>query len=91
MKVMHAVKLVFSNYGILVWNLKSWFGIRNLRLESEIFHEKPWDFESYTRFQLVSGPSLVAQRAWRILRRCSAAALSDSDFFPEDEEEETYH
>jgi len=43
---MHAVK---SNWnlglesGILVWNLKS-------------FIKKPWDFKSYTRFQLGVGP-----------------------------------
>ena len=36
--------------------LKTWFGIRNLGLESEIFNEKHWDFESYTRFQLGVGP-----------------------------------
>ena len=36
--------------------LKSWFGIWNLGLESEIFNEKRWDFESYTRFQLGVGP-----------------------------------
>ena len=40
--------------------LKTWFGIWSLGLESEIFNEKRWDFESYTRFQLGVGPSLVA-------------------------------
>ena len=32
--------------------LKTWLGIWNLVLESEIFNEKHWDFESNTRFQL---------------------------------------
>ena len=36
--------------------LKTWFGIWNLGLKSEIFNEKRWDFESYTRFQLGDGP-----------------------------------
>ena len=36
--------------------LKTWFGIWNLGLESEIFNEKRWNFESYTRFQLGVGP-----------------------------------
>ena len=40
--------------------LKTWFGIWNLGLESKIFNEKQWDFESYTRLQLGVGPSLVA-------------------------------
>ena len=34
---------------------KTWFGVRNLGLESEIFNEKRWNFESYTRFQLGVG------------------------------------
>ena len=36
--------------------LKTWFGIWNLGLESKIFNEKWWDFESYMRFQLGVGP-----------------------------------
>ena len=36
--------------------LKTWFGIWNLGLESKIFNEKRWDFESYMRFQLGAGP-----------------------------------
>jgi len=46
---MHAVKSV--NF-----ELESWLGIRNFGFESEIFYKKPWDFESYTRFQLGVGP-----------------------------------
>ena len=36
--------------------LKTWFGIWNIGMESEIFNEKRWDFESYMRFQLGFGP-----------------------------------
>ena len=35
--------------------LKTWFGIWNLGLESEIFNEKRWDFKSYMQFQLGVG------------------------------------
>ena len=47
--LLDAVKAKYSG-------LKIWFGIWNLGLESEIFNEKRWDFESYTRFQLGVGP-----------------------------------
>ena len=46
---MHTVKSI--NF-----ELESWLGIWNFGLESEIFYKKPWDFESYTRFQLGVGP-----------------------------------
>ena len=47
--LLDAVKLKSSG-------LKTWLGIWDLDLESEIFNEKRWDFESYTRFQLGVGP-----------------------------------
>ena len=47
--LLNAVKLKNSE-------LKTWFGIWNLGLESEMFNEKCWNFESYTRFQLGVGP-----------------------------------
>ena len=51
--LLDVVKL--KNFG-----LKTWFGIWNLGLESEIFNEKRWDLNLTRDFNLVSGPSLVA-------------------------------
>jgi len=58
---MHAVKSI--NF-----ELESWFGIWNFGVESEIFYKKPWDFESYTRFQLGVGPLDVNTMAMHLFR-----------------------